>query len=237
MQSRRVDGDARGRTRVLLTGFGPFPGVPVNASMGLVPELRERAAAMFPDVRIVAAILPTEWQAAPGRLDQVLTEVAPDLVLHFGVSSRARGFEIEARACNHCAATPDASGALPDAGAIHSDGAEHMRASLPVQHIVARLRRLRIAAFVSRDAGAYLCNATLYHSLLRARETPGRRVGFIHIPASLAQPGAPSRGRVGACPLTWELAVEGGLEILACSLARARVMPSKAHRALAAIMR
>ena len=32
-------------------------------------------------------------------------------------------------------------------------------------HIVARLRRRGIPAFVSRDAGAYLCNAALYHSL------------------------------------------------------------------------
>ena len=27
------------RTAVLITGFGPFPGVPVNATMQLVPEL------------------------------------------------------------------------------------------------------------------------------------------------------------------------------------------------------
>jgi pyroglutamyl-peptidase len=208
------------RTTVLITGFGPFPGVPVNATMRLVPELAERATRAFAGIRIATAILPTEWLAAPQRLAQLLGEIRPDLALHFGVSGRARGFEIETRACNRCAATPDASGALPPLGAVREGGAEHQRAALPVQYLVARLRRRGIPAFVSRDAGDYLCNATLYHSLARAREMPGRRVGFIHVPATLARPGGENRGRCGACALTWEQAVEGGLEILAACLGR-----------------
>ena len=54
----------------------------------------------------------------------------------------------------------------------------------------------------------------------RAREVPGRRVGFIHVPATLARPGGESRGRSGACALTWQQAVDGGLEILAACLGR-----------------
>ena len=82
---------AAARTTVLITGFGPFPGVPVNATMRLVPELAQAAARRFAGVRIATAVLATEWAAAPRRLDQLLAEIAPDLVLHFGVSSRARG--------------------------------------------------------------------------------------------------------------------------------------------------
>jgi pyroglutamyl-peptidase len=211
-----VVGEAR--TTVLITGFGPFPGVPVNATMRLVPALAEEAARLFPGVRIATEILSTEWVSAPQRLDSVLAEVSPDLVLHIGVSSRARGFEIESRARNACSASPDAAGVLPPGSSVHEDGAEHLAASLPVRHIVTRLRRRGIPAFVSRDAGAYLCNATLYHSLACARDAPGRRVGFVHIPATLARPGGVNRGRVGACPLTWQQAVAGGLEILAACL-------------------
>jgi len=47
---------------------------------------------------------------------------------------------------------------------------------------------------------------------------PGRRVGFIHIPASLAKP--EGARRPGACPLNWAQAMEGGLEILAACLNR-----------------
>jgi len=208
------------RTTVLITGFGPFPGVPVNATMQLVPELARAAARQFAGVRIATEVLATEWAAAPRRLDALLAEIEPDLVLHFGVSSRARGFEVEARARNVCTASPDAAGALPPGAAIRDGGAEFAAASLPVQHIVTRLRRRGIPAFVSRDAGGYLCNATLYHSLRSARDAPGRRVGFIHIPATLGRPGGANRGRVGGRTLTWEQAHAGGLEILAACLRR-----------------
>ena len=213
-----VAGRTDARTTVLITGFGPFPGVPVNATMQLVPELAAAGTRAFAGVRIATAILATEWAAAPRTLDGLLAEVKPDLVLHFGVSSRARGFEVESRAANACTQMPDAAGIMPAGERLRADGAEHVKVSLPVQHIVARLRARGIPAFVSRDAGGYLCNATLYHSLGCAREAPGRRVGFIHIPATLGRPGAANRGRVGACRLTWEQAGSGGLEILAACL-------------------
>ena len=208
------------RTTVLITGFGPFPTVPVNATMRLVPELAQAAARRFAGVRIASAVLATEWVAAPRQLDALLAEIEPDLVLHFGVSSRARGFEVEARAHNSCLQSPDAAGDLPPGAAVRDGGSEFMAASLPVQHIVTRLRRRGIPAFASRDAGGYLCNATLYHSLGCARDKPGRRVGFIHIPATLGRPGGANRGRVGGHALTWEQAHAGGLEILAACLQR-----------------
>jgi len=225
------DGEARARTSVLITGFGPFPGVPVNATMRLLPELAQLAPRLFPDVRFAFEVLPTEWAAGPRRLQLLLAEVAPDLALHFGVSSRARGFEIEQRARNACAATPDAAGALPGGAGVLSVGPPYLSASLPLRHIVARLRRLGIAAFVSRDAGAYLCNAALYHSLLCAKDAAGcgRRVGFVHIPATLAQPGGANRGRSAACPLTWQQALDGALEILATSLRRTHRRLDRAH--------
>jgi pyroglutamyl-peptidase len=226
------------RRRVLITGFGPFPGVPVNATMRLVPELQRRAEQAF-GVTITAGILPTEWVAAPAQLDHLLAASDPDLVVHFGVSSRARGFEIELRANNTCAPSPDASGALPYMSTIRRSGASTLPASLPVQYLATRLRRIGVPAFASRDAGAYLCNWLLYHSLERVGSSRCRRVGFIHIPASLAQPGGPNRGRCGGCPLSWRQAIVGGLEILAACLGRPApslraTPPAIAQRPLAA---
>jgi pyroglutamyl-peptidase len=222
----------RARTSVLITGFGPFPGVPSNATMQLLPQLAQVAPRFFPDVRFAFEVLPTEWSAGPRRLQVLLAAVVPDLAVHFGVSSRARGFEIEQRARNACAATPDASGALPAAAAVCELGPQYLPASLPVPHVVARLRRLGIAAFVSRDAGTYLCNAALYHSLASTRDAAnaGRRVGFVHIPAALARPGGANRGRSGPCPLTWQQALDGALEILATCLRRTHRRLDQPHR-------
>ncbi|HEU0063326.1 MAG TPA: pyroglutamyl-peptidase I [Hyphomicrobiaceae bacterium] len=205
--------------RVLLTGFASFPGVPVNATMALVPQLAAAAKRRFPGAKLIADVLPTEWLAAPRQMEVLLLETQPDLILHFGVSARARGFEVEQRGQNRCLLAADAGGALPVSTAVRAGGPEMLRASLPVNYIVARLRRIGIPAFASRDAGGYLCNATLYHSLAAARDRPGRRVGFIHVPANLARPAAGLR-RSAACPLTWAQALEGGLEILATCLNR-----------------
>jgi pyroglutamyl-peptidase len=220
--SRRRNGaSGTARTTVLLTAFGPFPGVPVNATMRLVPELAELAARAFPDVRFVTETLATEWQAAPRRMAAVIAEMKPDLVLHFGVSSRARGFEVEQRARNACRLMPDAAGLLPRGATLSNGGADVLRTSLPVPHLVLALKRRGIPAYASRDAGAYLCNAVLFHSLqVVADRFRDCRVGFVHVPATLARPGGPNRGRVGACPLTWPQAVEGGLEIIAGCLGR-----------------
>ena len=123
-------------------------------------------------------------RGASGRL---LAEVAPDLALHFGVSSRARGFEIEQRARNACAAAPDASGVLPAGAALRDGGAEHLRrepagaphrdAAAPARHPRLRLARCRRLSVQRRAL-----------SLARVRQgqdAAGRRVGFVHIPATL----------------------------------------------------
>jgi len=220
-----------GRTTFLLTGFGPFPSVPANATMTLVPRLAAAARQLFPAVRIVTEILPTEWVAAPSRVNDLLATHQPDIVLHFGVSSRARGFEIEARGQNVRVMAPDASGAHPSRPAVRETGQHLLPSRVPVGEIVRRLRRQKLPAYQSWSAGTYLCNATLYHSLT---ETHGEacQTGFVHIPGSLAPVGLQSSLRTSpGCPLTWPQALAGGLEIVATLLDQPS--PNPARRALA----
>jgi pyroglutamyl-peptidase len=221
------------RTVVLLTGFGPFPGVPVNATMRLVPALATAAAKAFPDVRFVTDILPTEWLAAPVRLEGLFADHAPDLALHFGVSRRARGFEIERRGLNVCSGA-DAAGSDPTAGAINDDGADLHQVDLPVSLMVERLRRRGIAANHSWDAGRYLCNAVLYQSLELSRGSSNRtRSAFIHLPTNLALGLGRQLQRDGSCRLTWPDAINGGIEIIATCLGRQGVRASPGLKVMA----
>jgi pyroglutamyl-peptidase len=209
-----------GRTVVLITGFGPFPSVPVNATMTLVPRLAHAAKTLFPGIRFAHAILPTEWDAAPAHVDKLVARLKPDLVIHFGVSRRARGFEIERRGRNVRALSADACGAIPNDTRITSRGPDLHPSRLPVAEIVVRLRQRGIAAFESWNAGSYLCNATLFHALA-ARPLRQVPTGFVHIPAELTPPGmaaqAGTRTSPG-CPLTWSDAETGALEIFATCL-------------------
>ena len=135
---------------------------------------------------------PSGWRA-PRRMAAVIAEVKPDLILHFGVSSRARGFEIEQRARNACRSMPDAAGCLPRGATLRDGGADVLRTSLPVPHLVLALKRRGIPAYASRDAGAYLCNAVLYHSLQVAADR--LRDVSCRLRARAGHPGASGRSQ------------------------------------------
>jgi pyroglutamyl-peptidase len=80
--------------------------------------------------------------------------------------------------------------------------------TIAAKSIAAGLESNGYTVSLSDDAGGYLCNAILYHSLALAEESGGTcRVGFVHIPADLSNP-----------PLTLPEAVAGALEIVKFAL-------------------
>lgn len=192
-----------------MTGFGPFPGVEFNATGVLVPRLARAARRRFTDAQVFTAILPTEWVRGPKRARAAFQRAQPTLVLHFGVSDRARGFVIERRGVNACVMAADGVGAMPTSPVLSEFGRERRRVTLPVKTIVRRLHELGLPAEASDDAGQYLCNAVLYQSL-GLIEGAGM-VGFVHLPSALAEDH-------GEGALTVEQAVAGSLEILAVCL-------------------
>jgi pyroglutamyl-peptidase len=202
-----------------LTGFGPFPNMPANATALLVPLLAERAQKAFPSYRFEADVLATEWVGAPRALDGLLDNLTPVLAVHFGVSNRARGLVIETRAVNLRCGSIDACGASPGGGPLVAGGPDVRGVDLPAAHIVSRLRRRGIPSYASRDAGTYLCNALLWHSRQRAvTHDRSLRSGFVHIPSDLACPRTGRARPMPGCPLDWGQTLDGGLEIIAGAL-------------------
>ncbi len=204
-----IRSQANRQPAVLLTGFGPFPGMPDNASGRLVRALAVDAAQVFAGFRFAAEILPAEWSAVPQRLRALTAAVNPVLVLHFGVTRETAGLRIETRGGNACQLTSDAAGLTPLAPYLRQDGADWHSVTIPTGAIVARLTALGLPAALSDDAGGYLCNALLYHSLADCGALPGAnyRCGFIHIPADLTGP-----------PLAFDDAVRGAVAIIGVSL-------------------
>ncbi len=222
------------RPVLLLTGFGPFPRVPVNATSLLVPRIAEAADKAFAGVCVVCEIIPTEWRAGLARVEELYAEHRPLIAIHFGVSGRATGFAVEARARNRCAASPDAADCLPDGICVAPGAPEFLPSTLPVTLIVERLRRRGMPAQLSRDAGNYLCNALMYRTLdlARTKDWPARN-GFVHLPTSLVDPRHPERGPLRPSRLSWRQVVDGGLEIIAASLGRQQTQISPSPSVLA----
>jgi pyroglutamyl-peptidase len=171
---------------VVLTGFGPFPGVSDNLSGTFLLALADACYATFSAFDFHHFILPTRWETAPVFSRDVMAERNPRLILHFGVARDVDGFRIEYEAHNHCRQAVDEAGLLPDASTVELDGPDCRYSTFPVEAIEQALERLGLPVQTSRDAGSYLCNAVLYQSLLNAaRVEQPAMIGFVHIPATI----------------------------------------------------
>lgn len=197
--------------RILVTGFGPFPGVPFNASSSLVDHLAKTPTRSVPRAAILSATLPTDWQHAAREARRLAERFDPDVILHFGVSRRCTGFEVETQARNMASLFLDHAGRAPLGRTVRRGAPPMLKATLPAQLLVRRLRLAGLPAVLSSDAGRYLCNAVLFETLLHIRHRKhAPLVGFIHIPALPAQSG---NGAFGDAARAWR-ELKTGAEIV-----------------------
>ncbi|KQO63299.1 peptidase C15 [Methylobacterium sp. Leaf88] len=161
---------------LLVTGFGPFPGVPRNPSAALARRIGALARPKLGGIPVRVLILRTTYAAIPDRLAPALAE-APAAILMLGVATRAKRVRVEMQGRNRTSRLfPDASGRTASRLTLERDGPPARR-SPAAASALATLRGHGIAAVPSRDAGRYLCNASYFRAL---RESPPAL--FVHIP-------------------------------------------------------
>ncbi len=177
--------------RVLLTGYGPFGGEPVNPSERLVLALA-RARPPLPRLQLSAHVLPVDRRAMPAALAAALREHRPQLVLAVGQGTGRRAVELETLARNRI----DFRGERDNGGhsacrELLAEGAPgRLAAPLPLRALAARLAARGLPVSASSDAGQHLCNALLFELLLRHPRLPS---AFVHVPLLPEQ--AARRGR------------------------------------------
>ena len=86
--------------RVWVTGFGPFPGAPVNPTERLVEQLGGLAPEAIGASALVCEALPSEFSRAAELVDDRHRAIAPDIAVHFGLHRDAAGFRLERQAVN-----------------------------------------------------------------------------------------------------------------------------------------
>jgi pyroglutamyl-peptidase len=168
---------------ILVAGFGRFPGSPVNPSGLVAKRLAGRRRPALAATRRVGHVFATRYDAVDRELPAFIARERPDIVLLFGVATRARHLRIEELARNRVSVLfPDAGGHRPTALAIAPDTAAR-RNPIPLARLVMAARSTGIAAARSRNAGTYLCNY-VYWRALEAAARPGGPglVIFIHVP-------------------------------------------------------
>lgn len=168
--------------RLLVTGFTPFPGAPVNPTEHLIRRFEADPPLKGEDVAFRFAVLPVDYACAISAIEQVAAGFEPDVVIHFGLAHEAAGFRLETMARNEIAARiPDNSGRQPELSAIR-DGLGAVPSTLPLGEIARALEDAGFPVQWSDDAGGYLCNYVFFHSAAGlCRGVSGAMRGFVHV--------------------------------------------------------
>jgi pyroglutamyl-peptidase len=200
------------KLRILVTGFGAFPGAPWNPTQPLVARLTKLRRPAFTYVELSRHIFPVTYKAVDRELPELLKKHRPQALLMFGLAGRTAHVRVETRARNAVTVLwPDAAQARSRKGSIGL-GPDALTFGPHTAKLLRAARGTGIDARASRDAGAYLCNYLSW----RAIEAIGtdndlRLAAFVHIPL-LARAGTAMRKISGR--ITLEELVDAGEAML-----------------------
>jgi pyroglutamyl-peptidase I len=173
---------------LLLTYFGPFPGVPVNPTVALAEGSVRALNTARPDLRVVACELPVSYNGSSTALRTALQDVQPDALISLGVAVGRDVVSLEQVAINlDSAGIEDNDGDQRCDEPIAPGGQEAYFSSLPVRASFERLRAVGEPVEISYTAGTYVCNHVFYEGQRISREL-GLSIpaGFVHVPATCA---------------------------------------------------
>ena len=169
--------------RILITGFGPFPGAPFNPTEPLVARLLRLRRPALGEVELAGHIFPVTYRDVDRQLPDLLAAHRPQALLMFGLASRTPHVRVETRARNAVTVLwPDAGHGRVRKGSI-ADGAEALTFGPHTAKLLRAAVSTGIDARASRDAGSYLCNYLSWRALeaTRGNNSP-RLTAFVHIP-------------------------------------------------------
>lgn len=165
----------------LVTGFEPYGGRRHNPSARLAEALHGKIIGAW---RVEGRVLPVALDGLEARIEALLEELRPSLVLALGLAPGEAMIRLERVALNLADfGIADNAGARPLDRALVGGSVMARAASLPLRAMEDALLAQGIPVRLSSSAGTYLCNAVLY-LLLQALELRGEPVpcGFIHLP-------------------------------------------------------
>jgi pyroglutamyl-peptidase len=184
------------KLRVLITGFGPFPGAPFNPTMPLVERLMQLRRPAFDHIERRSHIFHVTYATVDRELPKLVAEFKPHALLMFGLAARTSHLRVETRARNAVTTIwPDADGTRVPKGSIAACD-DAMRFGPHSAKLLRAALATGIDARASRDAGSYLCNYLSWRAIGATRRKEGPALAaFIHVPP-LPRSGVAKPGRI-----------------------------------------
>ena len=164
--------------RILVTGFDPFGGQPVNPAREAVLRLPDTVGGY----EITKLEIPTVFGLAAETVLQAAEELCPHAILCVGQAGGRAAVTPEVVAINlRETSIPDNAGNVPVNTPVIENAPAAYFATLPVWDMVRVVKERGIPCALSYTAGTFVCNDLLYTLLHHYRDTDVR-VGFVHIP-------------------------------------------------------
>lgn len=164
-------------SKILVTGFDPFGGEPVNPAFEAVKLLPESIAG----VSVVKLEIPTVFTRSAMVVEEAIEREKPDYVLCIGQAGGRSAVTVEKVAINLAEARiPDNDGEQPFDTPLREDGDTAYFATLPVKAMVKRINASGIPALMSYTAGTYVCNSIMYNVLYLLDRRVPRSQGRLH---------------------------------------------------------
>lgn len=166
--------------KILVTGFDPFGGEPVNPALEAVKKLPDNIAG----AEIIKIEIPTVRIKSLEKIEKAVEEHNPDVILSIGQAGGRFDITVERVGINiDDFRIPDNEGNQVIDEPVFVDGESAYFSNLPVKAIVENIRNHKIPASVSNTAGTFVCNHVLYGvRYLIEKKYKGKKSGFIHIP-------------------------------------------------------
>lgn len=166
--------------KILVTGFDPFGGEPINPAIESVKRLPDNIAG----TEIIKLEIPTVRKKSLEKIEKAINEHNPDVILSIGQAGGRFDISIERVGINlDDFRIPDNEGNQIIDEPIFPDGENSYFVKLPVKAMVQNVQKNNIPASVSYTAGTFVCNHVLYGVLyLIEKKYKGKKSGFIHIP-------------------------------------------------------
>lgn len=166
--------------KILVTGFDPFGGEPINPAIESVKRLPDNIAG----AEIIKLEIPTVRKKSLEKIEKAINEHNPDVILSIGQAGGRFDISIERIGINlDDFRIPDNEGNQIIDEPIFPDGENSYFVKLPVKAMVQNVQKNNIPASVSYTAGTFVCNHVLYGVLyLIEKKYEGKKSGFIHIP-------------------------------------------------------
>lgn len=166
--------------KILVTGFDPFGGEPINPALEAVKKLSKQIG----NAEVIALEIPTVFNKSLEKIEEAIHLYQPDVVLSIGQAGGRFGITPERVAINvDDARIKDNEGNQPVDTSVYADGENAYFTNLPVKAMVAEMVKEGLPASLSNTAGTFVCNHVMYGILYMInKKYPHMRGGFIHVP-------------------------------------------------------